>query len=266
MREPWLGGDPERTARDFAIAKLVPRHLDEVRGRVLARTAKVEAEVTARLKREINHWDHRAVELRERERAGRPPARLSAENARRRADLLAERLKARLDELAQERQVGALPPVLIGAALIVPEAWLRARLGGASPAFTADAAARAEVERLAMAAVVAAERALGHEPVDVSARNVGYDVESRDRDTGSLRLIEVKGRAAGAETVTITRNEILCALNAPDAYVLALVEVEAGAAKPPVYVRRPFEKEPDGHAASVNYPLAKLRAMGGPPA
>ena len=265
MREPWLDGDLERTARDFAIRELVPRHLDEVRARVKKRADKVEAEVTARLKREILYWDHRALDLREREKAGKPPANLSAENARRRADTLSERLKARLNELALERQVGALPPVLIGAALIVPEAWLLARRGGTSPTFTADAGARAEVERLAMAAVMDAERALGHAPIDVSARNVGYDVESRDEDTGSLRLIEVKGRAAGAETVTITRNEILSALNAPEGYILALVEVEDGRAKPPVYVRRPFAKEPDGLASSVNYPLAKLAALGGPP-
>ena len=48
-----------------------------------------------------------------------------------------------------------------------------------------------------MAAVMAAERALGHEPRDVSADKCGYDVESRVPGTGRLRFIEVKGRADG---------------------------------------------------------------------
>ena len=41
-----------------------------------------------------------------------------------------------------------------------------------------DAAARAEVERLAMEAVMSVEHALGFEPRDVSADNLGYDIES----------------------------------------------------------------------------------------
>ena len=40
-----------------------------------------------------------------------------------------------------------------------------------------------------------------------------------------MRFIEVKGRVAGADTVTVSRNEILTALNEPDRFVLALVEV-----------------------------------------
>jgi len=40
-----------------------------------------------------------------------------------------------------------------------------------------------------------------------------------------LRFIEVKGRITGADTVTITRNEILTALNRPEQWILALVEV-----------------------------------------
>jgi len=35
------------------------------------------------------------------------------------------------------------------------------------------------------------ERALGHSPRDVSAENAGWDIESRDRESGSRRLIEV---------------------------------------------------------------------------
>jgi len=40
---------------------------------------------------------------------------------------------------------------------------------------------------------------------------MGYDIESKVEADGRLRFIEVKGRVAGALTVTVTRNEILTA-------------------------------------------------------
>ena len=60
--------------------------------------------------------------------------------------------------------------------------------------------------------------------------------------TGELRFIEVKGRVAGAETVTVTRNEILTALNKPDDFILAVVEVDGDQPATPRYVRRPFTR------------------------
>ena len=105
---------------------------------------------------------------------------------------------------------------------------------------------------------MAAERALGHEPRDVSSERLGYDIESLENSTGRLRFIEVKGRADGADTVTITRNEILTALNKPDAFILAIVEVSNGFAGEPRYVRQPFHREPDFGATSVTYKLSEL--------
>jgi hypothetical protein len=112
-----------------------------------------------------------------------------------------------------------------------------------------------------MAAVMAAERALGFEPRDVSAEKIGYDIESRVPDTGTLRFIEVKGRVAGARTVTLTRNEILTALNKPDNFILALVEIDGEGAGPPRYLRTPVHREPDFSATSVNYDLNELQAL-----
>jgi hypothetical protein len=37
-----------------------------------------------------------------------------------------------------------------------------------------------------------------------------------------LRFIEVKGRVAGALTVTVTRNAIVTAVNKPDGFILAV--------------------------------------------
>ena len=96
-------------------------------------------------------------------------------------------------------------------------------------------------------AVMERERALGHEPRDVSAEDRGYDVESREAGTGRLRFIEVKGRRADARAVTVTRNEMLAAYNARDAYILAVAPVERGIAHEPIYLPDParvFGPEP----------------------
>jgi hypothetical protein len=95
----------------------------------------------------------------------------------------------------------------------------------------------------------------------VSRQNLGYDIESFDPQTGRLRFIEVKGRRAGADTVTITKNEILTGINSGDQFILALVEVEDGQARPPRYVKRPNFQEPDFRSVSVNYNLSELLAM-----
>jgi SNF2 family DNA or RNA helicase len=92
-----------------------------------------------------------------------------------------------------------------------------------------------------------------------------YDVESRIAGTGKLRFLEVKGRAIGADSVTITRNEIMTALNKPDDFILAIVTVDGDAAEPR-YVRQPFQREPDFAVTSVNYRLADLLQRAAPPA
>jgi hypothetical protein len=77
-----------------------------------------------------------------------------------------------------------------------------------------------------------------------------------------LRFIEVKGRVADAKTVTVTRNEVLYSLNKPDDFILAIVLFE-GDDHDVRYVRRPFDREPDFHAASVNYTVRELLTRSG---
>lgn len=52
----------------------------------------------------------------------------------------------------------------------------------------------------------------------------GILLESQVPGTGKLRFIEVKGRVTGADTITVTKNEILYSLNKPDDFILAIVE------------------------------------------
>jgi Domain of unknown function (DUF3883) len=164
------------------------------------------AAVKDRLTKEIAYWDHHPEELKVREAAGRQP-RMNWQRARQRADDLQARLQRRMTELEQERHLSPLPPVVIGGALIVP-AGLLARLQGQSPQAPDTVVHDTErIERLAMAAVMTAERRLGCEPRDVSPEKRGYDIESRVPGTGRLRFLEVKGRMAGAQTVTIQERD-----------------------------------------------------------
>ena len=265
LLEPdWLKKDLESQVLEYAVQSLVPQHFNEVKTRKEELVEKTMAAVKDRLTKEITYWDHRAEELKTQELAGRTP-RLNSGKARQRADDLQARLQKRLEELEQERRLSPMPPVVIGGALVVP-AGLLARLRGERRGEPAQfAKERERVMLLAMAAVIDAERRLGFSPRDVSAQNLGYDVESEVRADGRLRFIEVKGRAIGADTVTITKNEILTALNKPEDFILALVEVD-GDSTTTRYVRQPFQREPDFGVTSVNYDLKELATRASEPA
>lgn len=252
------GGTPEELesrAVTHAIAELVPRHLSRVRERREALIDKTLAAVQERLTKEINYWDRRAAELRALEAGGRQPSqRLNAALAQQRADELAERLARRKEALALQRQISASAPVVVGGALVLPAGLV----GGASAA--GQPVDRAIVEAIAMQAVMEREIALGHSPRDVGKEKLGYDVESLDPTTGRLRFIEVKGRRADADTITVTRNEILTAVNSAEQYILAIVLVAEGRAQSVHYVRRPFTQEPAFAVTSVNYDWRELVA------
>ena len=236
--------------------------------RRLAEIDKVEREVRARLTREINYWDARAARLREEERAGKEQ-RINAANAEATAQRMVERLHKRQDELDRERQITALPPVLKGAALVIPHGLLQSLTAsaeaGRAPGFAEDPAVRAaEIERLAMEAVMAHERCARQPAARRVRREKGWDIESRDPRSGHLRFIEVKGRHADARDVIITKNEILASLNAPDAFHLALVTVENGFAHQPVYVRRFFRRELGFAETAIVFNLAELLSLADP--
>jgi uncharacterized OB-fold protein len=205
--------------------------------------------------------------LKQKEAAGKVNARLNSQLAARRAEELEARLQNRLADLEAEKLIAAMPPLVTGGALVIPVGLLN-RLTGVASADgdgAPDAAARKAVEQAAMRAVMEIEESLGCAPRDVSAEKCGYDVESRipeDRreefDGACLRFIEVKGRGKGADTVTVTKNEILTALNKPEDFFLALVEVD-GENTHTVYLKRPFREPPDFAAKGVIYSLKELK-------
>ena len=265
----WRQRDLEALAVSYAVEHLVTNHVERVRGEREALVRKTMREVHARLTQEIMYWDHRANELKELELAGKKP-RLNSGNAREKAERFAARLKARMAELELQRQVIAQTPIVMAGALVVPAVLLSESIptAGEPPEHTtsADAAAKRRTELAAMAAVMAWEEAQGYGPRDVSAQNLGYDVESRNPATGRLRFVEVKGRDETAETLTLTRNECMTGMNARADYWLALVAVRDGqAVSEPRYISDPVARalttEPQFGLVSVQLDIQKVLAM-----
>lgn len=269
LNADWLSENIEVSAIAFATVELAQRHVQEIRARRLPEIDKIEREVELRLKKEINHWDNRAAELREAEMAGKK-TRLNWQNAARRAEELAERLKRRKAELGKERFITSQPPKVRGGMVAVPLGLLdrkKAVAGGAPPrGFAEDPAARRKIEIAAMNAVMEAERALGNEPIDVSVEKLGYDIRSYDPQTEHLRFIEVKGRIEGADTVMITRQEIITSLHEPEKYILALVEVGNGFAGAPRYVHGALDdREPPFSQTAIQFRWKTLCERAGEP-
>jgi len=261
----WITRDLEQQVMNDAIAHIVPEHVREVRERRKVWIEKTRAAVRDRLTKEIAYWDHRAEELKLQERSGRRNARLNSQEARKRADDLQERLNRRMDELAREEQISPLPPKLIGGVVIVPLGLIAVITGRPLPPPTHPVDTQAIAAR-ARAIVMDIERRLGYEPTDRESERLGYDIESRVPGTGKLRFIEVKGRITGADAITVTRNEILTALNKPDDYILAMVEFRHDGSHHVRYLRQPFRREPDFGVTSVNYEFAELFRRGEEPA
>lgn len=258
----WLQANVEEIALGYAISQIIPAHVSEVRQRKMKLIDKIARAVKERLTAEIQYWDFRSADLKQKESAGKLNAKLNSQMAARRAEELVARMQKRLTELETEKLISAMPPVVVGGAIVIPRGLLN-RLMGRSAPYTADTAARRAIELAAMKVVMDIEAELGYIPRDVSAAKVGYDVESRipqhmrTEDGNTLRFIEVKGREKGADTVTVTKNEILTAFNKPDEYILAIVEVDSSNTST-VYLKQPFRERPDFAATSVNYDIAEL--------
>ncbi len=263
LQSPWISNNLEGQALHHASQHLVPDHYQEVKLRRERQADKTLAAVNDRLVKEINYWSDRYIKLSEDVAAGKQP-RMQPEMARRRVDELTERLAQRKRELEAMKNVVSSTPVVIGGALVIPQGLLAQRKGEVT--FTADAEARSRIEQIAMQAVMEVERSFGHEVWDVSAEKCGWDITARPKPNpdGSLkpdRHIEVKGRARGQTTITVSRNEILYALNQADKFILAIVIVDGNDYEGPYYIRNPFSAEPGFGVASINYELKDLMSL-----
>jgi hypothetical protein len=141
------------------------------------------------------------AELQGRELRGENTAAAQEDLASRIADLK-QRKAERLEELTLLTQLDPETPDVFGAMRIVP---LPPDEPNESSGFFMHR--DDEVERIAMEAVMAAERAAGREPEDVATENLGYDIRSRDPRDETRRYIEVKGRAKTGP-ILLSENEL----------------------------------------------------------
>ncbi|BCZ98038.1 MULTISPECIES: helicase-related protein [Legionella] len=260
LNAPWLNNKLEALALNHASLKLVPEHYTEVKERRERQANKTLAAVNERLVKEINYWSDRYIKLQDDVNAGKQP-RMQPEMARRRVDELTARLEQRKAELEALKNVVSSTPVVIGGALVIPKGLLAHRKGETQ--FSVDAEFRSRIESIAMNAVIDTERSFGFEVKDVGTEKCGWDVTSRPPTNadGSIRQdrhIEVKGRAKGQNTITVSRNEIIYGLNQADKFMLAIVIVDGEEFEGPFYIKKPFTVEPDFCVASINYDLSDL--------
>jgi superfamily II DNA or RNA helicase len=262
LETDWLGEVSEHEFLRFAAATLAREHLAEVKGRTLERVEKIRREVKVRLTQGINYWDHRANALKDQELAGKGKGGMTSGQARARADDLEDRMKKRMRELDQEALVSASAPVVVGGFLVVPQGLLDSLSGVSVGVGRPDEETRKRIDEAAIKAVLEAETALGRVPTEMPHNFPGYDIESRDEKRGRLWFIEVKGKAKGVATVTVSKTQILTALNKPEDFILALVEVDQAGGATPRYLKEPFDREPGFAEVSANFDFKVMYSRG----
>ncbi|WP_105034120.1 helicase-related protein [Cryobacterium aureum] len=216
----WLG-QRERDAMSWIIAEQLPTFAEEVTTRRTREFERVRERVTTRLTREVNRLETDALKADAASGAGKR-VRVSSDSLRRKADELAKRLQIRLSLIGRQLAMAPVPPRIMAIALVLPQ-HVDPEVGPDSDpqTFARDTAA---VERRGVDAVLAAERRLGRTPMEQAHNNPGFDILSRGTGEPSIR-IEVKARIIGSDTFTITRTEVLTALNTEHDHRLALVSV-----------------------------------------
>ena len=225
LTAPWIRTDQEQKAVALAAATLVPEHFKEVADRRVEHVDKTLAAVHERLTKEIAFWTDREIKLKD-DRAAGKDVRLNLDNVKKTLDDLQSRLEGRKKELQAMRQVQNGTPVILGGALVVPAGLLR-KLRGEGPGSQCGRRRRPQENR-------DARHAGGHRrprkprgtASSMSRPKSAAGMCRATRRTGTdPKHIEVKGRVKGADTITVSRNEILYAFNQGEKFVLAIVFV-----------------------------------------
>ena len=259
MNASWFSQNHDKTIRTWAYREGLKPRQEEVENLRNSDIETTRSQVKERLVAEINHWDREYARLLAAEREG-IESRMRASVAKARSQQLEQRLAKRLQELDDARKLTVLPPKICGMAVVIPESLLVGR----PEVFARNTQ---EVERRAVAAVLAAEKALGRIPEEQAHNNPGFDVLSHD-PSGANFYIEVKGRIDGADTFTITTGEVSFAQTHKDRHRLALVKVSPlGQEHDELrYIQHAFDHiDPSVTTASYNEKWQDYWSRGGPP-
>jgi SNF2 family DNA or RNA helicase len=262
-KQDWLSRDLSQTVMQFAIENISLSHLREVKEKKLKHLKKIQTATEKRLQTLIDYYEKLHYELLEREKTHKPNPKKNASDAKIKSDEFYYRLQQKRREMERERNIYPIEPRILSAAIIVPYQLLMNICDISDNSYTIDMLAKKQVEQIAMAAVIDYEISLGYIPTDVSSQNLGYDIHSKlppDKHTGSTtinRHIEVKGRSIGADSITMTKNEIIKAKNLLQTYILAIVFVD-GTNTQIHYVVNPLDPTAELIPISQNYLIADL--------
>jgi len=249
----WAKDGIDGVAQNWATANLAGPHHAAVNEVVQVKVERVRAAVRERLDSEIRYWDLKAEELKAQELQGKK-SRHSSGRARTRADELEARKAHRLRELDMESDLVNQAPLVVTAALIISQGLLN-RLNG-NVGVVIDPEIAKETDRRAVAAVLAAELALGRIPEEQEHNNPGFDVLSTDPETQMVYFIEVKGHRPGTPEIHVSASQIRKAKMNPERFRLAVVRVPDEDDGVPLvrYFLKPFDGyEP--HFAQTYVPL-----------
>jgi superfamily II DNA or RNA helicase len=255
----WANDGVDQTGRSWATANLATPHYSEIAEVTRARIERTRRAVEERLNSEIRYWDARAAELKQQELHGKKP-RLNSGRARQRADDLEARKARRLRELDLEADLVNHAPTVVAAALVIPRGLTDRLAGSATP--EPDQELIADTDRRAVVAVMAAERALGRDPVEQDHNNPGFDILSEDVRTGIVYQIEVKGHRPDTPEIKVRARQVRQAKQNPERFRLAVVRVpnEPGGAATVSYFIRPFDTY-ELHFAQTYVPLDVANLM-----
>jgi hypothetical protein len=133
-----------------------------------------------------------------------------------------------------------------------------------SDTYADSKAIRDRMEMIGMDEVIRSEEAQGRRPIDVSSKNLGYDIESFCPVRNEKIYIEVKTRGTNKKTFPITKNEAKVGFDKKQKYFLAIVRVKGEEVYSPCYIADPIQSQPpDGlvkHEFSMSYFLEKSKA------
>ena len=194
---------------------LVP-FISDVRSERLSEVERIEKHVELSLTEVLQRMDDeigRAAEEVDKEVTGAEGRLTQAET--RHAEVL-ERRERRRKELKRQRAVTLQGVERLASVLVLPHPdreTLDVRRLRPNP----------ETEVTAMQVVMEHETAQGRKVEDVHEKNLGYDITSFDRQTGELRLIEVKGLAGATGSILLTPNERRVAEDRRDCFWLYVV-------------------------------------------
>lgn len=215
---------PDRQqAEQILLSQTLQPWLAEVQQERRATIDRIARHVDISLKTIIDRVQCQFAELMDKSAAGSPEPGLDGRISQfqDRLDDLNQRWETRLQEFERERHC------TISAIRHIGSAWVLPHPERSSPEM-ADMVRDDEIERIAVDAVIACERARGWEVESVESQDRGFDLISRrphpedPRTATAIRFIEVKGRA-GVGTVVLTANEYKKAQLLKDEYWLYVV-------------------------------------------